>query len=158
MDRGSGHAVSEEGRGALFLAPAEAEQLFAVQAGKWSEALAWAIDHQNTCSTADLDPHVVALRFDMPAHIYHLHAKESAKTLDHLIQERMARTTVLRAMATIISCAGLPVVSRVGPPRLTRTVLSVLCVWGASPLDCLGPYRGGYRDGLVRRYSRFCRR
>ena len=87
MDRGSGHAVMEEARGALFLASEEAEQL-AVQAGKWSEALAWAIDHQNTCSTADLDPYVAALRLHMPAYIYHLHAKESAKTLDHLMYKR----------------------------------------------------------------------
>jgi phosphatidylglycerophosphate synthase len=145
MDRGSGHAVMEEARGALFLAPEEAEQL-AVQAGKWSEALAWAMDHQNTCSTADLDPYVAALRLHMPAYIYHLRAKESAKTLDHLMYKRTFKGAIdgvaRYGYYHLVRWITRHLASGTSAPN-AYTVLSVLCVWGAGPLIAWGHVGAG---------------
>ena len=140
MEEGSGHAVIQGARGALFLSHSEAQQL-AVQAVNWVEALTWATDHLATYSTADLDPYVASLRLHMPAFIYHLRAEENARTVDHLMYKRTFK-------------GAIDGVARYGYYHLVRwitrrlssgttapnfyTVLSVLCVWGASPLIAWG--------------------
>ena len=140
VEKGSGHAVRQGARGALFLSQSEARQL-AVQAANWAEALTWATDHLATCSTADLNPYVASLRLHMPAYIYHLRAEENVRTVDHLMYKRTFKGAIdgvaRYGYYHLVRWITRRLSSGTTAPNL-YTVLSVICVWGASPLIAWG--------------------
>ena len=140
VKKGSGHAVGQGTRGALFLSQSEAGQL-AVQAANWAEALTWATDHLATCSTSDLNPYVASLRLHMPAYIYHLRAEENVRTVDHLMYKRTFKGAIdgvaRYGYYHLVRWITRRLSSGTTAPNL-YTVLSVLCVWGASPLIAWG--------------------
>ena len=140
VEKGSGHAVRQGARGALFLSQSEAEQL-AVQAANWAEALTWATDHLATCSTADLNPAVASLRLHMPAYIYHLRAEENMRTVVLLMDKRTFKGAIdgvaRYGYYHLVRWITRRLSSGTTAPNL-YTVLSVICVWGASPLIVWG--------------------
>ena len=140
VQEGSGHAVRQGARGALFLSRSEAGQL-AVQAANWAEALTWATDHLATCSTSDLNPYVASLRLHMPAYIYHLRAEENVRIVDHLMYKRTFKGAIdgvaRYGYYHLVRWITRRLSSGTTAPNL-YTVLSVLCVWGASPLIVWG--------------------
>lgn len=145
LDEGSGNAVLEGTRGAFFLAAKEARQL-AVLGGEWTVALAWAKEHLHTCLTAELNPYVAALRLYMPAYIYHLHADESVRAVDHLMYKRTFKGAIdgvaRYGYYHLVRCITRRLSSGMTTPNL-YTVLSVLCVWAASPLIAWGHIGAG---------------
>ena len=140
VERGSGHAVRQGARGTLFLSQSEAGQL-AEQATNWNEALTWATDHLASCSTSDLNPYVASLRLHMPAYIYHLRAEENVRTVDHLMYRRTFKGAIdgiaRYGYYHLVRWITRRLSSGTTAPNL-YTVLSVLCVWGASPLIAWG--------------------
>ncbi len=137
---GRGCAVVDGPRAALFLGVEECAEL-ADKVGHWSELVAWASARLEVCSAVDLDPYVASLRLHMPAYIYLLQADGDLRTVDHLMYRRTFK-------------GAIDGVARYGYYHLVRwitrhlargrstpnfyTVLSVLCVWGASPLIASG--------------------
>ena len=137
---GRGGAVVDGQRAALFLAVEECAQL-ADGVENWSELLAWAAARLSVCTAADLDPYVASLRLHMPAYIFLLQADAELRAVDHLMYRRTFK-------------GAIDGVARYGYYHLVRwitrhlargrstpnvyTVLSVLCVWGASPLIASG--------------------
>ncbi len=140
LDEGSGHAVVEGERGALFLSPPQAKDLAAC-AEEWSQVLQWAHQQLSMRLASDLEVYVASLRLRMPAFIFQLRSEADVRPLDHLMYKRTFK-------------GAIDGVARYGYYHLVRwitrqlargqtspnlyTVLSVLCVWIASPLIAWG--------------------
>ena len=92
----------------------------------------------------------------MTAYIYHLRAEENVRTVDHLMYKRTFKGAIdgvaRYGYYHLVRWITRRLSSGTTAPNL-YTVLSVICVWGASPLIAWG-MRGGFSFGLVRRYPR----
>lgn len=140
---GPGTGVCGDGASAIFcLSAKQCEQLAALQVKSWSglRAAASALQLRLT-SVADLDPYIAALRLTMPAYMHRLGVDEDLCYIDHLMYRRTFK-------------GAIDAVARYGYYHLVRwitrqlargdwtpnffTLLSVLCVWAASPLLATG--------------------
>ncbi len=135
--------VCGDGSSAIYYFSAnQCEQLVSLQVASWSGLRSAASSLQlRLTSIDDLDPYVASLRLTMPAHMHRLAVDEDLCYIDHLMYRRTFK-------------GAIDAVARYGYYHLVRwitrhlargewtpnffTLLSVLCVWAASPLLATG--------------------
>ncbi len=141
LEQGPGVASWERERGAFYFKVEQYAALRAQQVQNWEGLVA--ADGVGFCGreAAALDSYIASLRLTMPAYIYRLGAEEDVRQIDHLMYRRTFK-------------GAIDAVARYGYYHLVRwitrqlargestpnfyTLLSVFCVWAASPLLAVG--------------------
>jgi len=146
LDAGAGAASWARERGAFYFSSAQCAALQKQQVQSWQELLAADALGFRGKEVGELNAYVASLRLTMPAYIYRLGADEDLRHIDHLMYRRTFK-------------GAIDAVARYGYYHLVRwitrhlargastpnlyTLLSVFCVWLASPLIAVGHVGAG---------------
>ena len=141
LDEGAGSAVWAQERGAFYFSSEQCATLHELSVQTWQDLMAVDGLAFRGTEVGELNAYVASLRLTMPAYIYRLGPDEDIRHIDHLMYRRTFK-------------GAIDAVARYGYYHLVRwitrqlargkstpnfyTLLTVFCVWIASPLIALG--------------------